>query len=261
MTSNSLITKGNELISASYALSLSETRVILLCLAKIDPRKPLPLNLEFTITAKDFYTELGLDQANAYRDLQVAVDKLYERSILIDHSDPGSRMRWIYKKAYSKAKGEVTLKFPTELAPFISELSSRFTTYKLKDVAKFKSSYGIRIYELLVQFKDRHERKISVDELRVILALGSKYPKIEDLKKYVVLPSLQDINDHSNVTVDLGQEKHGKQITHLIFKYSIIGVIDKKPIITKAYIEKHARVGESWEDARQRLNGRTAPVA
>lgn len=253
MTSNLVVTKGNEMIQASYSLSVSETRVILLCLSKIDSRKPLTLDYEFTITVDDFHDELGVDRATAYRDLRAAVDRLYERSILIDASDQGSMIRWLCKKAYFRLKGEVNIAFSPQLLPYISELKNRFTSYKLKDVAKFKSSYSVRIYELLMQFKDGYQRKFAVNELREILDLGSKYAKIIDLKKYVLIPALKDINEHSNLVVALSQEKRGKEITKLIFKYSIRGVIDTKKKLTKEYIAKNAKIGESWESARERL--------
>jgi plasmid replication initiation protein len=221
MAINSIITKRNDLVQSSYALSVSETRVILLCLSKIDSSKPLPLDQEFTITANDFHGELGLDAANAYRDLRAAVDKLWKREILIDPSDPGSMVRWISKKAYFTSKGSVNIAFSAQLMPYITELRSRFTSYKLRDVAKFKNSYSIRIYELLVQFKNNHERRISVLDFRDMLDLGEKYSTIKDLKKRIVMPALDDINEHSNVKAELSQEKQGKEITHLIFKYSV----------------------------------------
>ena len=221
MAINSIITKRNDLVQSSYALSVSETRVILLCLSKIDSSKPLPLDQEFTITANDFHGELGLDAANAYRDLRAAVDKLWKREILIDPSDPGSMVRWISKKAYFTSKGSVNIAFSAQLMPYITELRSRFTSYKLRDVAKFKNSYSIRVYELLVQFKNNHERRISVLDFRDMLDLGEKYSTIKDLKKRIVMPALDDINEHSNVKAELSQEKQGKEITHLIFKYSV----------------------------------------
>ena len=221
MAINPIITKRNDLVQSSYALSVSETRVILLCLSKIDSSKPLPLDQEFTITANDFHGELGLDAANAYRDLRAAVDKLWKREILIDPSDPGSMVRWISKKAYFTSKGSVNIAFSAQLMPYITELKSRFTSYKLRDVAKFKNSYSIRVYELLVQFKNNHERRISVLDFRDMLDLGEKYSTIKDLKKRIVMPALDDINEHSNLEAELSQEKKGKDITHLIFKYSV----------------------------------------
>jgi len=252
MTSNLTIAKRNDFLQSSYSLSVSETRIILLCLAKLDSSKPLPLDYEFTITTKDFHGELGLDSANAYRDLREAVDRLWRREILIDPNEKGSMIRWIAKKAYFTSKGSVNISFTPQLMPYLTELKTRFTSYKLKDVAKFNNAYSVRVYELLVQFKDNHEYKISVTDFRTRLNLGNKYAALKDLKKRVLLPALEDINTESNVTVRLEQEKRGKEITHFIFKYSV----KKEPIktkITKDYVEKNAKPGESWEEATVRL--------
>lgn len=221
MATNSLIRKRNDLIQSSYALSIAETRVILLCIAKIDSRQPLALDHEFTVTASDFNDELGLDAINAYEHLQAAVDRLWKREILIDPENPASMVRWITKKAYFTAKGSVNIAFSAQIMPFLTELKERYTSYSLKHVARFNNTYSIRVYELLVQFKKNQERKISVLDFRAMLNLGEKYSAIKDLKKRVVTPALNDINEHSNVTVELDQEKQGKVVTHLIFKYSI----------------------------------------
>jgi hypothetical protein len=45
-------------------------------------------------------------------------------------------------------------------------------------------------------------------------------------------------------------------VTHLNFKIDakeVAPVPVKQPSLTRAYVEKHARVGESWEAARERL--------
>lgn len=235
MTKLPTIVKRNDLVQASYSLSVSETRVILLCLAKIYSNEPLPLDHEFTITAGDFNSELGLDTANAYRDLREAVDRLWKREILIDVNDPGSMVRWISKKAYFTSKGSVNIAFSAQIMPYLTELKGRYTSYKLKEVAKFNNAYSVRFYELLVQFKDNHKRRISIADLRNMLDIGNKYSAIKDFKKRVIMPALHDINAYSNVTVELEQEKLGKVITHFVFKYYMkteIKRIDKPQVMT-----------------------------
>lgn len=216
------IAKRNDFLQCSYSLSVSETRVILLCLAKIeDISKPLPPDHEFTITAQDFRYELGLDPDNAYRDLRAAVERLWKREIRIDPDEPGSMIRWIGKKAYFTSAGSVNIAFTPQLMPYLTELKARYTSYKLRHVARFNNAYSVRVYELLVQFKDNHERRISVADFRTRLDLGNKYVALKDLKKFVINPSLDDINSESDVSVTLEQEKKGKFVTHFIFKYSI----------------------------------------
>ena len=138
-------------------------------------------------------------------------------------------VRWISKKAYFTSKGSVNIAFSAQIMPYLTELKGRYTSYDLKEVAKFNNAYSVRFYEFLIQFKNNQTRRIAVSDLRDMLAIGNKYPAIKDFKKYVVMPALEDINEFSNVTVELGQEKEGKVITHFIFNY----VIKAAPAIEK----------------------------
>lgn len=257
MSGNYIIAKGNDLITASYSLTISEQRVILLCLAKLDSRKALRPGYEFTVSVDDMCKETGVTRENAYRDLRSAVSKLYNRNILLDINEPEATMRWIWKKVPSHENGAVIISFSPEIMPYISELKERFTRYRLKDVAKFKNSYSIRIYELLSQYKDNSERKVSVKWLREVLALNGKYPRNIDLKRNVILPAINEINDHSNLFVIASDVKLGKEISHFIFSYTRKSVVNetRKPVkITEEMIKNNARRGESWEQARARLS-------
>jgi len=251
MTSKLIVAKDNQLIHASYELTISEQRVILLCIAKIDSRKSIPENYEFTISVDDMACETGVAKENAYRDLKKAVNGLYNRTILLDPNEPDTEMRWLFKKAFFKSTGVAVLSMSPSIFPFLFELKERFTTYLLRDVAKFKCSYSIRFYELLIQFKKNNELKVDIKWIRDALQLGNKYPRTSDIKKYVVKPAIDDINNFSNVKVTFDQVKTGKEISHFIFHYSIEkGVKDN---LTDDVIKKHARPGESYEQVRQRL--------
>jgi plasmid replication initiation protein len=258
MAKNYIISKGNELVTASYSLSISEQRVILLCLAKIDSRKAVPLDNEFTISVDDFQKETGVTRENAYRDLKSAVSRLYERNILLDINEPDATLRWIYKKIPSRQAGTITISFSEDIMPYISELKERFTSYRLRDVAKFKNSYSIRIYELLSQFKYRNELTVEIKWLRDTLALHGKYPRNIDLKRNVLLPAISEINAYSNISTSIKDLKNGKEISHFVFEYRIKGVENetRKPVkITDKMVKDAARPGESYEQVRDRLTG------
>lgn len=256
MASKLVVAKDNRLIQASYALSISEQRVILLCIAKLDSRERIPEDYSFTVSVDDLMRETGVSRENAKRDLANAVNNLYKRTIKLDSNEPDTELRWLFQKAFLNSGSEVTLYFSPPLLPFISELRERFTTYRLKDVTSFKCQYSIRLYELIMQRKDKNEFKVDVVWFRDILQLGDKYPRVIDLKKYVIFPAIADINA-SNLQITFNQVKKGKEITHFVFKYVIGGKNDTKKI-TDQYIQENARPGESWEQARSRLSGKPA---
>ena len=214
-----IVYKANELIRASYELSLSEQRVILLCIANINSKDDIPKDYKFTITTEAMARELGVRRDTAARDLKVAVNKLYHRTIKIDGRDD-SEMRWLYKKAFFESSGVAVIHISPSVFPFLFELKKRFTSYPLKDITQFKSSYSIRIYELLRQFKEGTALEVKVGWLREALQLGDKYPRTSDIKKYIVLPAIADIQEFSDLNVSYEQVKYGKEIVKFIIKYA-----------------------------------------
>ncbi len=121
-------------------------------------------------------------------------------------------------------------------------------------------SYLIRLYELMMQWKSTGIREVKIAWLKKQFQIESLYPDMSDFKKRVLLPAINDINTHSDYQVAWSQRKTGRNVTHLNFSFA-----EKQPTIApsasepkilgvrKSVIEKQAKVGESWEQAAQRI--------
>ena len=72
MTRNNALTvvKDNQIVEASYALTLAEQRVLLTCIAQIDSKSQLLPTHEFYVAASDIVDLAGVGQGNAYRELR-----------------------------------------------------------------------------------------------------------------------------------------------------------------------------------------------
>ncbi len=253
MNTDLVVTKDNKLIqSFGFELSLYEQRVLLLCIAKMDSRKKPPCNT-FTLHVDEFHQELGLSKKAVYDYLDDAICRLFERSIYLDPNERKSKMRWLMRKEYKTGQGQITISFTPEVMTYLSDLKSRFTSYKLKHVSRFKSAYSFRFYELFCSWNGRQELKLEVAWIRQALELGDKYQDISDLKKNVIIPALDDINSSSDLNVTFTQVKIGKFITHFIFTYVPKNPVKKPKKLTHAFIEKNARPGETWQQAHDRL--------
>jgi plasmid replication initiation protein len=219
MNKNLTVVKANQIIEASYCLTLSEQRILLSCIAQIDSTKELSSNIEFQVFASNIAEMATIDQSNAYRELKKAIEKLYHRSIKLNNN--GGEIRWIYRKDYLDNEGKGMLCFSPEIVPYLSQLSEKFTRYKLEYVSRFKSSYSIRLYELLVQWLSKGEREIEIEWLKDIFQISHKYASIRDLKNRVIKPAIADINEHSNLWCEYGQRKTGRTITHFQFRFGL----------------------------------------
>ena len=163
--------------------------------------------------------QLGVHEKTAYRDLKEGINRLYERSINLSIDDKSIKMRWVQEIQFLDSQSVIGIRFSKPILPFISNLSREFTKYALSDIAGINSGYGIRIYELLVQYRQIGKREISVESLRTMLELGKKYPLFADFKKRVIDTAIDQINEYSPLKVTYEQKKTGRKVTHIIFSF------------------------------------------
>lgn len=219
--SNFLITKSNNLIEAGYKLSLNEQRLILSAIAQLDGRKPVPKNNDFEITAKDFAKSFNIPMKQAYEALEDAASRLYEQDIktLNQKENSRTRFRWVDCVKYWDGEAKVTLSFSNKVIPYLTKLHNKFTTYELNQVSQLKTAYAIRLYELLIQFVKTGIRKITLQKLREFLEIEKDYSRFFDLKRRVLNPSIKNINESTDLTVDWDVIKTGRSITGLVFLF------------------------------------------
>ncbi len=218
--------KSNQVIEAGYKLSLNEQRVVLACIAQVSSSDKLKVTDEFELSAKDFAQLFSVSEDRAYHTLSDVADSLFNRYIVVDTPYPDRprvkrlKMRWISSIEYLTDEGKLSLCFSKKILPYLSELKGQFTKYELHHIGNMTSVYGIRLYELLMQWRTTGQREVKIEWLKKKFELEDKYSAIKDLKKYVIFPAIKDINTYSNYSVEWTQRKTGRFVTHFIFIFS-----------------------------------------
>ena len=220
------VVKSNKVIEASYKLTLYEQRILLACIAQIHSKDELLEACKFEISAKEIADLSKLENINkVYQLLSEASDRLLDRKIILNDPDPDNprlkqrKLNWMSHIDYYPGDGKVILQFSKGIIPYLSELSKNFTRYKLTSVTQFKSTYSIRLYELLVQWLSVGKRELEVDWLKKQLQVEANYTRVNDFKKWVVDVAVNEINQHSNIWVKYTQRKEGRIITHFCFEF------------------------------------------
>lgn len=267
----------NALTESGYRLTLAEHRILLSCIAQIKRGVPLQADSPFRIYASDIAEMAGIEKHAAYTDLQRASNRFFDRYVTVDYDYQGRhpairKMRWVSAVDYINEKGFIELYFTPQVLPYISDLSERFTVFNLSDIARMTSTHAIRLYELLVQWRSTGKREVEIDWMKRIFQIEDKYKAIKDLKKYVIQPAVNQINEMSPLWVKWDQRKTGRRVSHVIFTFGEksvekkarkqrkenakrIGPPGERPSvfgISPDVIQKHARPGESWNDAALR---------
>lgn len=250
--SNDLVVMDNAVINAAYELSVNEQRLILSAMAQIPKGEPVDAKHAYCVTRDDFI-RLGVHPDTVAREIRTASKDLMKKSLFIDTEVGELEFHWLSevlrydKNAEEKLKAKypnpedyskyiqmlraynlmdslmpsdddnvvVRLVFNERIVPFLSELRKNFTQFNIEDVAGFSSSYSMRIYQAMMQFKSTGYRKIKLTDLRYMLALGDKYEATKDLKVRVIDTAVNEINEKSPYKVTYKMLKTGRKFTHL----------------------------------------------
>ena len=221
------VTKSNELVRASYKLTVNEQRLILSCIAQLDPRKPIPKTRDgdiksIRISVGDFAETYRIsDRSTAYTALKEATDRLYERDIKT-YDERGrryGRFRWVQSVEYHQGEGYVELVFTQRVAPYITLLHKQFTTYFLKQISRVNSIYALRLFELLMQFKKTGVVVIGVDELKLLFELEGKYDRFANMKARVIVPAVQELRTKANLNISWEPVRHNRRVVSLRFAF------------------------------------------
>ena len=223
MIKNNLIVKSNQVIEASYTLTTIEQRLILSAIAQVPKGEEISDDVLYPLTTKNL-VKLGGDEKASHKEFKDAVNRLYERSIILRDGDESDSFRWIQEKVF-KGSTIAFIRFSKPILPFLSNLKAEFTKYLESDIVGMSSPYSIRFYELIMQYRSIGHREISLEDLRWMFQLQNKYPVWADLKKRVIEQATKEINEHSPYNLTIEPKRTGRKITSIVLKFQ-----DKKSL-------------------------------
>lgn len=211
----------NSLIDASYKITLNEKRLLLLAASKLESAVFLSAEERkdkiLTITAEDWASVYG-DDSNAYRALSTAAGTFLKKTVKINMRHGHIKeFTWLQEIDYFKHQGYIEIKFSDAAMTRLVGLYQDFTKLNLLDVARFTSAYSVRLYELIQQFAKTGFRQISVEDFRFALDCTDIYQQMSELKRRVIMPALDEINNKSPFLVECKDIKKGRQI--VAFKF------------------------------------------
>jgi len=220
VSGNLLVVKSNSLIDARYKLNVQAQKLLLACLGKMDSRPEAQPVKEITLTASEFSDLMGIDMKNAHRELYKAVDLLFKSTITLHEGGEETELYWIQEKGKKlKGEGAVRLIWSDRVLKYICQLKGDFTKYRLRSIASLQSAHSIRIYEILMRFNSTGARVIHLDEFKSSLGIADKYPLFKDLNKRVIKPSIEELNQRSDLIIEYDTIKKGRNVTALAFTF------------------------------------------
>ncbi len=238
---NSLVVKDNVLINASYNLELTEQRLMLLAIINARAMgQGITSDIKLEIRASDYAKHFNVSIDASYKALKDAVNNLFNRqfSYIAEYKRTGKtgivRSRWVSRVFYVDELAILEITFAPDVVPLITRLEQHFTSYQLEQVTHLSSKYAIRLYELLIAWRNVGKTpQLTLAEFRAKIGVEDiEYVAMNDFKKRVLEPSIAQINAHTDITVSYEQHKAGRTITG--FSFTFIQKKQPKDVTPKA---------------------------
>ena len=229
-----VIKKSNDLIEARYRLTLGEQRLVLLLASQIG-KDDKDFNF-YEIKISDFAEmfDLKTDKSLYEKVEKIADDLLGKKLYLKNDSKNFEGTVWLSYVKYIRGSGTIKVRFDDCLKPYLLQLKhsiNGFTQYKLHTVLNFKSSYSIRLYELLKMEvwkaekaqKNQFEKTFALDEYRQTLGIDKKaYPVFADFRRWTIDPPVKEISEQTELNIsETKYIKTGRKITGITFVVKI----------------------------------------
>lgn len=254
METDLIAKQANKLIESVYRMEVEEQKVILLATKKVNDIElrglPFTPETEIVITVDDFMCAYGANKQRAFEALVSAKNTIYDRSFEIDYVDVNGETkpissRWIHAKGEMKHKSAISMFFTPAVIPFIYlVVKEEFTLMDLREVGRLKSKYAVRLYQLLMKWRNANYQPIfTIEVLRKKLGLAeTEYLQFGDFNKRVIQVAVDQINKGTGFTeLKAIPKKEGRKVVSFRFEYK---EYDNKTINVTPLIKKKPKQSE-----------------
>ena len=225
MSKGNLVVKTNQLNSALQNLSLPEIRIIQLAI--VDARETntgLSTDKPLRIDAMRYAEMFETTRQNGYQRMKDAEENLFNRRFsYVDEQGKVIKSRWIQQVTYLDDEGAIELVFTLAVVKGISRIDGAedfFTSYLLEQTASMDSIYSVRLYELLIQWRQAQKTPMfDLGKFRDQLGVEiGEYKRMGNFKSRVLDLAVQEINEKTDIKVSYEQVKKGRMIIGFKFK-------------------------------------------
>lgn len=219
------VVQANDLIGGKQSLKLNSAKLIRAAVMQIAPEdeglKP------YIISIRELSELLKVSESNLYRDIDGITDDIIKNPVFIREKNGNHvkwvKFSWVTRCEYNSDVG-VSIKLNDDLKPFLVQLKEHYAQYSLDNILTMRSTYSIRIFELLQEkIKARSIGRageyveISVQELRECCDCEDKYKSFNNFKTRVIDTACKEINALTMFRVRYEYLKHGRSIVAIIF--------------------------------------------
>jgi len=220
-----IVKKSEDLVKARYKLSPLAIKFLSTIIANL--KRSDGIDEEYILQVKDFQELTGQKTKRIYELIEEALEDLLKNPLKIPLNKEQTKFlmcNWVSSAVYDT--GKVCFMVDRRLKPFLIEVKEKYLKYNLENILKLRSSYIIRLYEVLKdwleiysRYGNKAEKIISLNELRDILEIPKSYQygNSSGIKKRILEKAKAELAENTDIVFDYEEIKTGRKVTHLKF--------------------------------------------
>ncbi len=240
------VVEHNALIQSVAKMQKTALKMFELAVSCIDTEN-LPENNTVYLSKKELFSFFEVSSSSKHSQFKEAIEFMQKQAYFKIKSNKklGIEYESIVPIPYVKwndYNDEVTIQFSEHIMPYLINLKSEFTQYKISELQKLNSKYSIILYRWLSMNYNQYEHysnkggrraeqveayrnpSITVKELREITDTVNEYKHFPHFENWILKKPLEEINAHTSFNVSYEKVKKGRSIDSIVFH------IEKKPV-------------------------------
>lgn len=216
---NNIVKKHNDLVNkARYSLSESGIKLISMIISMI--RTDDETFQEYHLSVNEFTALKGSTSKNDYEAVHQIIKELLSTPVRIGNLQANFIASGEYKEGEAMAVFEISQK----LKPYLLQLQKDFLEYNIKDILSLRSSYVIRLYELIIQkWKEyKHYNKqsgsytfeLEIQNIRELFEIPDSF-KYNDIKRHIIDKAQKQFEEKTNIRFDYKEQKLGRKVVRI----------------------------------------------
>ena len=207
-----VVRKAEKLLIARYRLSQLAIKIITSVISMISKDdKDFQLYVLKVADFKELLDDNGKLGGKEYKAFKAACDELLTKKIEFDGGESVGFFitRWAASVEYFAGSGEVEIEISQKLRPLLLQLKQgSYLNYNLKNILKLKSTYLIRLYELLKHEFNKVKRykpdttaiihEIEIEQLRKDFKIPDSY-RYDNIKKNILNKAVEQFKEFTDI--------------------------------------------------------------
>ena len=233
------VVEHNALIQSVAKMQKTALKMFELAVSCIDTEN-LPENNTVYLSKKELFSFFEVSSSSKHSQFKEAIEFMQKQAYFKIKSNKklGIEYESIVPIPYVKwndYNDEVTIQFSEHIMPYLINLKSEFTQYKISELQKLNSKYSIILYRWLSMNYNQYEHysnkggrraeqvesyrnpSISVKELREITDTVNEYKHFPHFENWILKKPLEEINAHTSFNVSYEKIKKGRSIDSIVF--------------------------------------------